>query len=51
MTPDFELISNESTKVCVLDVSGFFGEGDAGTALTIPIEKANNSAMVALRRM
>ncbi len=51
MTPDFELISNESTKVRVLDVPGFFGEGDAGTALTTSIEKANHSAKVALRRM
>ena len=51
MTPDFELISNESTKVRVLDVPGFFGEGDAGAAFTTSVQKAHNSADVALRRM
>ena len=51
MTPDFELISNESTKVRVLDVPGFFGEGDAGTALTNSVDVASRSAKVALRRM
>ena len=51
MTPDFELISNESTKVRVLDVPGFFGEGDAGSVFFSSTEKANNSAEVALRRM
>ena len=51
MTPDLELISNESTKIRVLDVPGFFGEGDAGTALTNSIEVANRAAQIALRRM
>jgi hypothetical protein len=51
MTPDFELISNESTKVRVLDVPGFFGEGDAGTALSNSVEVANRAAQIALRRM
>jgi hypothetical protein len=45
MTPDFELISNESTKIRVLDVPGFYGEGDAGTTLTISVQVANQIAL------
>ncbi len=51
MTLDFELISNESTKIRVLDVPGFFGEGDAGTALSNSLEVASRAAQIALRRM
>jgi hypothetical protein len=51
MTPDFELISNESTKIRVLDVPGFFGEGDAGTSLTNSVRVASRAAQIALRRM
>ena len=51
MTPDFELISNESTRIRVLDVPGFFGEGDAGTALTNSVQVASRAAQIALRRM
>ena len=50
-TLNFELISNESTKIRVLDVPGFFGDGDAGLALASADEKANYAASVALGRM
>lgn len=51
MTPSFELISNESSKVRVLDVPGFFGEGDAGKSLASAKDKAHSSANVAVVRM
>ena len=53
MTPDFELISNESTRVRVLDVPGFFGEGDAGTGFSssTEIQKATNCVEIASGRM
>ena len=50
VTLSFELISNESTKVRVLDIPGFFGEGDAG-ACTSAGEKAQHSVNVAIGRM
>ena len=50
-TLSFELISNESTKVRVLDVPGFFGEGDAGACIASPGEKAQHSVNVAVGRM
>lgn len=50
-TLNFELISNELTRVRVLDVPGFFGDGDAGAALSGADEKANYAANVALKRM
>ena len=50
-TLSFELMSNESTKVRVLDVPGFFGEGDAGACIASPGEKAQHSVNVAVGRM
>ena len=50
-TPDFELISNDSTRMRVLDVPGFFGEQDAGASFASAGEKAHNSVKHALRRM
>ena len=51
-TPNFELISNESTNMRILDVPGFFGEGGAGTSAAASAgEKASNSVNTALRRM
>ena len=51
MTINFELFSNESTKVRVLDVPGFFGAGDAGASVASAGEKAHNAINVALGRM
>ena len=51
VTLSFELISNESTKVRVLDVPGFFGEGDAGACIASAGEKAQHSVNVAIGRM
>ena len=50
-TLNFELVSNESTKVRVLDVPGFFGEGDAGSCVASADKKAQHSVNVALGRM
>ena len=50
-TLSFELISNESTRVRVLDVPGFFGVGDAGTSVALAGEKAQSAVNVALGRM
>ena len=50
-TPDFELISNDSSRVRVLDVPGFFGERDAGASFAPAGEKAHNSVKCALQRM
>ena len=50
-TLSFELVSNESTKVRVLDIPGFFGEGDAGACIASAGEKAQHSVNVALARM
>ncbi len=50
-TLSFELVSNESTKVRVLDVPGFFGEGDAGACIASAGEKAQHSVSVAVGRM
>ena len=51
MTPNFELMSNDSTKIRVLDVPGFFGEGDAGVSFASADEKAHSSVNIALGRM
>ena len=50
-TLNFELVSNESTKVRVLDVPGFFGQGDAGACIASADKKAQHSVNVALGRM
>ena len=46
-----ELISNEATKVRVLDVPGFFGQGDTGAHDGSPSEKAQCTMDVALNTM
>ncbi len=46
-----ELISNESTKVRVLDVPGFFGQGDSGALDASLSEKAKCTVNVALNTM
>ncbi len=46
-----ELISNESTKVRVLDVPGFFGQGDTGAHEGTASEKAKCTIDVALNTM
>ena len=46
-----ELISNESTKVRILDVPGFFGQGDAGAHEGAASEKAKCAVNVALNTM
>ena len=51
MTQSCELISNESTKVRVLDVPGFFGEGDTGAHDGSASEKARCTMNVALNTM
>ena len=48
MTLSCELISNESTKVRVLDVPGFFGQGDTGALDASAGEKARCTINVAL---
>ena len=48
ITLSCELISNESTKVRVLDVPGFFGQGDAGALDASATEKAQCTIKVAL---
>ena len=50
-TLSFELISNETTKIRVLDVPGFFGGGDAGASIASAGEKAHGAVNVALGRM
>ena len=51
MTLSCELISNESTKVRVLDVPGFFGQGDTGAHEASAGEKAQCTIKVALGTM
>ena len=50
-TLSFEVLSNETTKVRVLDVPGFFGEGDAGVAVAAADTKAQHAVGCALERM
>ncbi len=50
-TSNFELISNDSTKIRILDVPGFFGESDTGESLASADDKAHSATNVALGRM
>ena len=50
-TFSFEIISNESTKVRVLDVPGFFGWGHTGADIASAIKKTQHTIDVELRKM
>ena len=50
-TSNFELISNDSTMIRILDVPGFFGEDDTGKSLASADNKAHSVTNVALGRM
>lgn len=50
-TSNFELISNDSTMIRILDVPGFFGEDDTGKSLASADNKAHSATNVALGRM
>lgn len=50
-TSNFELISNDSTRIRILDVPGFFGEDDTGESLASANNKAHSATNAALGRM